>query len=194
MIQRNHMMSAHRLSDVRHSQLLGSLSFFLHAVHRLLREMSATAQTEQPGRGDTSTADSRSYPHPRLFRTNSVRGPKCPVPPWSRTVGEPRPPRGSFIFNAEGKGRERQNPALTNRACSGGTRRVRGREANVCRVTQLQQSSPVSRTPIAVMTPSVMPVGPVSIRISPVTNRRICATNRFAVAVAVPGRVGAEVR
>ena len=27
MIQRNHMMSAHRLSDVRHSQLLGSLSF-----------------------------------------------------------------------------------------------------------------------------------------------------------------------
>jgi hypothetical protein len=27
---------------------------------------------------------------PRLFRTNSVRGPKCPVPPWSRTVGEPR--------------------------------------------------------------------------------------------------------
>jgi hypothetical protein len=27
MIQRNHMMSAHRLSDVRHSQLLGRLSF-----------------------------------------------------------------------------------------------------------------------------------------------------------------------
>jgi hypothetical protein len=138
--------------------------------------MSATAQTEQPRKGDTSTPDSRSYPHPRLFRTNSVRGPKCPVPPWSRTVGEPRPPRGSFIFNAEGKGRERQNPALTNRACSG------------------EQSSPVSRTPIAVMTPRVMPVGPVSIRISPVTNRRISATNRFAVAVAVPGRVGAEVR
>ena len=27
MIQRNYMMSAHRLSDVRHSQLLGRLSF-----------------------------------------------------------------------------------------------------------------------------------------------------------------------
>jgi hypothetical protein len=27
MIQRNHVMAAHRLSDVRHSQLLGSLSF-----------------------------------------------------------------------------------------------------------------------------------------------------------------------
>jgi hypothetical protein len=27
MIQRNHMMPAHRLSDVRHSELLGSLSF-----------------------------------------------------------------------------------------------------------------------------------------------------------------------
>jgi hypothetical protein len=32
MIQRNHMMSAHRLSDFRHSQLLGSLSFLLHAT------------------------------------------------------------------------------------------------------------------------------------------------------------------
>jgi hypothetical protein len=27
----------------------------------------------------------------------SVRGPNCPVPPWSRTVEEPRTPRGFFI-------------------------------------------------------------------------------------------------
>jgi hypothetical protein len=61
--------------------------------------MSATAQTEQPQKGDTSTADSRSYPHPRLFRTNSVRGPKCPVPPWSRTVGESRAAARLFHFS-----------------------------------------------------------------------------------------------
>jgi hypothetical protein len=35
---------------------------------------------------------------PRLFRTNSVRGPKCPVPPWSRTVGEPRYTARLFHF------------------------------------------------------------------------------------------------
>jgi hypothetical protein len=36
---------------------------------------------------------------PRLFRTNSVRGPKCPVPPWSRTVGEPRAAARLFHFS-----------------------------------------------------------------------------------------------
>jgi hypothetical protein len=34
----------------------------------------------------------------QLFRTNSVRGPKCPVPPWSRTVGEPRYTARLFHF------------------------------------------------------------------------------------------------
>jgi hypothetical protein len=29
---------------------------------------------------------------------DSVRGPDCPVPPWSRTVGEPRGVRGFFHF------------------------------------------------------------------------------------------------
>jgi hypothetical protein len=57
-----------------------------------------------------------------------------------------------------------------------------------------RQSPPVSMTPIAVMTTRVMPVWPVTISISPVTNRRISATHRLAVTVAVPGRVGAEVR
>ena len=56
------------------------------------------------------------------------------------------------------------------------------------------QSSPISMTPIAVMTTRVMPVRPVSISMSSVTNRRISATHRFAVTVAVSGRVGAEVR
>jgi len=36
----------------------------------------------------------------------------------------------------------------------------------------------------------VPPIWPRSISISPVTNRRISATHRFAVTVAVPGRVG----
>ena len=48
--------------------------------------------------------------------------------------------------------------------------------------------------PIAVMMAMVPPIWPRSISISPVTNRRISATHRFAVTVAVPGRVGAEVR
>jgi len=32
-----------------------------------------------------------------IGNNDSVRGPNCLVPPWSRTVGEPRTPRGSFI-------------------------------------------------------------------------------------------------
>jgi hypothetical protein len=38
------------------------------------------------------------------------------------------------------------------------------------------------------------PVWPTSISISSITNRRISAAYRFAVTVAVPGRIGTEVR
>jgi len=48
MIQRNHMMSAHRLSDVRHSQLLGSLSF-LPARREALAAVIPTMSLGAPG-------------------------------------------------------------------------------------------------------------------------------------------------
>ena len=49
----------------------------------------------------------------------------------------------------------------------------------------------MSMMPIAAMIAIMMPVGLVGI--SPITNRRISAAHRFAVTVAVPRRVGAEV-
>src|SRR5262245_28689699 len=61
-------------------------------------------------------------------------------------------------------------------------------------ILRLQNSPPISVMPIAAMIARViMPVRPVHIAIAAVTNRRISAAHRFAVTVAVPGRVGAKV-
>jgi hypothetical protein len=46
MIERNHMISAHRLSDVRHSQLLGKLSFL--PARRGGREVNEPQRTTVP--------------------------------------------------------------------------------------------------------------------------------------------------
>jgi hypothetical protein len=56
---------------------------------------------------------------------DSVRGPKCPVPPWSRTVGEPRKLRGSFILANEFVSKERARRVVTNPALT--TALLRGR-------------------------------------------------------------------
>jgi hypothetical protein len=57
------------------------------------------------------------------------------------------------------------------------------------------KSPPVSTVPIAArMLIMTTPVWPTSISISSITNRRISAAYRFAVTVAVPGRIGTEVR
>jgi hypothetical protein len=88
--------------------------------------MCATAQTEQPGRATLLQQTVNLTSPPDCSARTLFAGPSA-LYPRGRGQWESRaPPRGSFIFNAEGKGRERQNPALTNRACSGGTRRVRG--------------------------------------------------------------------
>src|SRR5215467_3505450 len=39
----------------------------------------------------------RNYGKLLAFNRLTIQGPNCPVPPWSRVVGEPRTPRGSFI-------------------------------------------------------------------------------------------------
>src|SRR5262245_7097371 len=59
---------------------------------------------------------------------------------------------------------------------------------------RLQNSPPVSVMPMASMIARViMPVWPVHIGIAAVTNRRMSAAHRFAVAVAVSGCVGAKI-
>ena len=55
---------------------------------------------------------------------DSVRGPDCPVPPWSRTVGEPRGVRGFFHFREwvciKRKGQESgDQPGPNNRVLRG---------------------------------------------------------------------------
>jgi hypothetical protein len=82
-----------------------------------------------PGRATLYAVDSRSYPHSRLFRTDSVRGPNCPVPPWSRTVKEPRTPR-LFHFSEWTCMSQKFNDRRARAAHSDRTRWPHGRNAS----------------------------------------------------------------
>src|SRR5215467_7450198 len=61
----------------------------------LMRHKSRRSD-HRPYCGSEATAP-RNYGNVLAFNRLTIQGPNCPIPPWSRVVGEPRTPRGSFI-------------------------------------------------------------------------------------------------
>jgi hypothetical protein len=68
MIQRNHMISAYRLSDVRHSHLLGSLSFLPARCQLLAAIIMSMSLGTQRFPFTVSVSDTaQTYPAQRTF-------------------------------------------------------------------------------------------------------------------------------